>query len=265
MRTLLLLPVLLLAAPPAEAQDPSRPPEPAVEKIALSHLDVTGAIRVLVGGTDAPSTGVNTLRREGGGLPPGVHAILGYPLDNSLLVRGTSADIARLRRGVGVIDVPIRVLTPSRSRAEIRPVNGDPGQIRAEGLKLRNTGTIERHDGALQIEGPDEWLRRVLALAARVEIAAGAAPGGLPEPLTHASRLVGGGTIRITLPANSRAFLEADHVDLNFGGETVASGRRVVLKTPDGLRIEGENIRIRISRPENGISTVVIESQPDKR
>src|SRR5262249_44327445 len=43
-------------------------------------------------------------------VPPGL-VILGYPLDNSLIVRGTPADIAELRRLIALLDVPPKQLS----------------------------------------------------------------------------------------------------------------------------------------------------------
>src|SRR5207249_6256566 len=58
-----------------------------------------------LGGFGGGGLGGGGLGGGAGLVPPGL-VILGYPLDNSLIVRGTPGDIAELRRLIALLDVP---------------------------------------------------------------------------------------------------------------------------------------------------------------
>lgn len=110
--------------------------EPVWEKIPIIYLEA-GSFAVAVGGAVFPGPAAasgdpGSLDGPVGLVPPGL-VILGRREDNSLVVRGTPADIAELRRLLALLDLPpaqfrLRVSTGSLT-AETMAVQGQSARL----------------------------------------------------------------------------------------------------------------------------------------
>jgi hypothetical protein len=140
--------ISVLSALPAVAQDRSL--AEVIDKVKLAHLKsaaVLGTLRVF---------------------PAGVSGVLAYPLDDSLIVRGTPAAIAEAKSALAVIDVPFE----QGRRLEVTLRRGELGAVGKAALALPKAGTILlRGEKTLRFEGDAEWLDAVRGVVFAAEIA----------------------------------------------------------------------------------------------
>lgn len=156
MRVLLLAVLTLIGAfapaAPRAAEDDGR----VVDKLVLKHW--------------SPNLLIKETLREGV-VPPGVDGILGYPKDSSLLIRGTAEGVTNLKRALRVIDVPGAEIEHGDTTVTIRPDRADAGDLRELMLALPQPGSVTLQEGALTLKGRAAWVRRGLALTARLDLA----------------------------------------------------------------------------------------------
>lgn len=176
-----LLALTPLASYRATAAD--EPPKPTTEakteqftvKVSIKNLDPYDTIRLLLAAPAPVSAGPKSPQPVSA-VPNGITAILSYPLDHSLLVRGDAASVQLLKNALGVIDVPVDKLPGIASRVTLQPRAFRPEQFRALLPEEVGYGKITASEKELTLEGTKEWLHKALGLVARLEVAPPAAP-----------------------------------------------------------------------------------------
>src|SRR4051794_33104843 len=98
-------------------------------------------------------------------VPTGVSGVLVYPLDRSLIVRGTADVIEELKAALRVVDVPTE-----GDRYTVRLWQGNPDAVRTAALALPQAGTVGVQDKNLTFTGKEEWLRAVKGVVFGAEL-----------------------------------------------------------------------------------------------
>jgi hypothetical protein len=162
----------LLLALPTFASDAPEPQEQVIEKVKLAHLPPEDLLKILFDAPSPPAAGFGgelpSKAALTGGLPPGVTGILGYPLDSSLIIRGTPAALQGMRNALRMVDAPVRK-SGELLEAELRPGRVKAEALRESILKLPGGGSAVVEGGAVRLKGKTEWVHRALRLAFRAE------------------------------------------------------------------------------------------------
>ena len=98
--------------------------------------------------------------------------MLGYPLDHTLLVRGTPEALKALREAVVVVDVKVEREKPGedRARTALTPRRAKMEEVQRKILALPDAGTVIEQGGRLILEGKADWVRAALREAFLAEI-----------------------------------------------------------------------------------------------
>lgn len=195
-RETLMLAAALLISAPVLAQTPApQPQNELLVKIVLTNQSPDDALSIIVG-YPVPAKGQklfpNTNGGLGGGLaggiggnlpapagsrpitplPLNITGILGYPLDNSLLVRGSEDSLKTLRDALAVVDVKVENLDKDRARARLTPKLAKPSDVRQKMLGLPGAGTVTLQYKELSVDGKPEWVRAAIREAFLAELPA---------------------------------------------------------------------------------------------
>jgi len=157
-------------------------------------------------------------------VPTGVSGVLVYPLDRSLIVRGTADVIEELKAALRVVDVPTE-----GDRYTVRLWQGNPDAVRTAALALPQAGTVGVQDKNLTFTGKEEWLRAVKGVVFGAELTH---PGPRPDGL---SALGPGSTRPAPVPAQVTVKVFLAHTQPNrlwAGRQAVPAGISGVLVEP---------------------------------
>jgi len=222
--------------------DPGTPPARSAYEtamIALTHIDAQDLLKRLLGRP----------------LPGGEDAaILGFPVDNSIIVRAAEQWIAQFAGALAVVDVPIvdrHLVVTARW--------GNPAAIAAAATRLPAAGTVAVAGRRLEFRGDTPWLDDVRGLVFSAELEgqrAAESPAGPRNGETAPS-------VRMTVPAGLKVDVAADHVEYDAASHELRAEGNVAISWPNGPRIEIRQSRVRIVKSgPRGETSVVIEPLP---
>jgi len=154
-----------LAFGPVLAQETARPEEarPAelvMRKMKLAHLKPEECLKLLTSAR----------------VPEGVQGILTYPIDNSLIARGTPGALSAMERGVRIVDVQVTELPNGAARTSLHPGRVSGETLRTRLLALPEAGAATWYDGVLALEGKRAWVRATIRRAMQLEMEVAPAP-----------------------------------------------------------------------------------------
>lgn len=155
--------------PPATAQA-----EAVVEKIKLEKADPNWLLRILFYANPTPTVDSpqgGTLDSKRVLAAQGVQAVQSYPLDHSLVVRGTPAGIQQFKTTLRLLDVSQEEVD-GRQRVTLTPQNARPELVRNVVLELPEGGKAEVDGKTVKLEGSPAWIRRALRIAVHLETGA---------------------------------------------------------------------------------------------
>ena len=145
--------------------------EPVVEKIKLLHADPNALIRLFSGGATKGMTEQEKAEAQRqSAVPKGIQGLLGYPLDNTVIVQGTPEAIEQLKRGIRVADVERTDLKNGRFQVVLAPDKKNVDRLDRAVRALPGAGIVEVKDGRLTLEGAEAWVEASLRAAIRVEL-----------------------------------------------------------------------------------------------
>ncbi len=149
----------------------------ATVKISLQYRQAAALVRSLDAAGNPARVG---LRGPGGSLSLLGLSILGYPLDNSLIVTGPRSSINDLQSAIAVIDVPT-TKTSLGERLSVTLRRGDPSKVRTATIALPRTGKVRVQAKAISFEGKTEWLDEVATVVLRAELPSVGLPRSEPK------------------------------------------------------------------------------------
>jgi hypothetical protein len=158
------LAVLMIAvatAPALAAENPPRVDEVLV-KISLKAANPNEMIKLLAAGPGQKSAGPL--------MPPGISGILGYPIDHSLLVKGSPQSVEEIQALVAVLDVRTESIGKDTQRVRLTLLHVAKEPLRSGLLAIPGSGTAEWRDGALVLEGNPTWIWVAMRTAASLEV-----------------------------------------------------------------------------------------------
>lgn len=177
------------AAEPEAIPPTATPAEVVTEKIQLLHADPNWVMRVLIypslAAADAvpkpalvnPDTGKPVL---GGTLTPGpaapqrslapegIQALLAFPADRSILIRGTAPAIRQFKSTLRLLDLAPKGAEDHRQYT-ITLQSARPELVRDVLLELGEEGKAETDGKSLKLEGSPAWVHRALRIVVRLE------------------------------------------------------------------------------------------------
>jgi hypothetical protein len=169
----LALAAILLPSPPA----PEAPQDPVeTQKIQLRFVETTELLPALLKGNCLADL-----------------TILGYPLDNSLIVRGPEDRIQAFKVVVRVVDAPVQ----GNNTLVLKLFRAAPEAVRRDALLLSQAGSVTAEGPGLSFRGPRPWLAEVRELVARAELTAAGLANGPSSSAADAIPLARFGTARL--------------------------------------------------------------------
>ena len=180
LETCVLAAVLVLAVPgfAENAAPPAK--EQVLEKIQLVYQAPDEVVGLVMG---ADTSGKNGQPAAGGqartvSMPPGVTGLVGYPLDHTLLVRGTPEALKAFREAVVVVDVKVEAVKPGedRVRTAVTPRHARSAELQQKMRALPDAGSVTEQGGRLVLEGKAAWIRAALHAAFEAELPTVATP-----------------------------------------------------------------------------------------
>jgi hypothetical protein len=152
-------------------------------------------------------------------VPTGISGVLVYPLDKSLIVRGTAAAIEEMKAALRGVDVP-----GERDRQTVTLRRGNPKAVRTAALALPQAGMVQVQGNTLTFSGNEDWLHAVRGLVFGAELThPGPRPGGLST--------LGPGSLR---PAPVPDYVEA----------VLPDGRKVEFRAADVTLQDGQHVKV---------------------
>jgi hypothetical protein len=254
----LALAAALLIPPASAAQD--RPANRATIKVSLQYVDVQHAVKSFPKLAD-PSL-----------------LILSYPLDNSVIMRGTPEAVDAVKSALATADVPIE-----SNRLVITLRGAAPEVVRDHALALPLAGTVEVDGRTVRFQGQQKWLLGVRDMVLGEELSAlgrlkqapadrplvgdlevvfdlerkgpeGAA-GGRATVRTHSK-------VEILLPVGTNLSVEANDLQFDAGRSELRPEGAVSLDW-NQLRIQVRSGRVAIVREgPDGFRRITIEPLP---
>lgn len=139
-------------------------------KIHLDYLAPAEGLSLLL--REAPAEKSDELHGPQSLVPSGVEMLIGFPPDNSLLVRGRPSEIALLRAALTIVDRPKVRHSRERVLARLEPCSAPARLVAVAMRRLLDAGAVAVQTGVVELEGSEEWVRRALRLAMEMEMEA---------------------------------------------------------------------------------------------
>lgn len=167
----LTLAAALLFSVPVFAQNAApAPAKEVLERFQLTNQNPNDVMELLFPPVplkkgEVPKPGANLL-------PIAITAAAGFPLDHSLIARGTPDAVKKFRDAVLTIDLKVEKLPNDRAATSLMPRHGKPTDLRERLLSLPGAGDVALQDGRLTLQGKAGWVRAALREAFLAEIKA---------------------------------------------------------------------------------------------
>jgi hypothetical protein len=153
-------------------------------------------------------------------VPTGISGVLVYPLDKSLIVRGTAAAIAEMKTALRVVDVPV-----AGDRYQVTLQRGNPEAVQTAALALPEAGSVQVDGKTLTFSGKVDWLNAVRGLVFGAELEH---PSPLPRDLPAL-----GAALPVPVPDFVEAVLpDGRKVEFHAADMTLQDGQRVKVWRP---------------------------------
>jgi hypothetical protein len=214
------------------------------------------------------------------GVPKALEGILGYPLDNSLLVRGKPSAISALKDAVAIGDIVVGFDTAEFRTAKLTFRKAKPEQaqtVREVILKLNGAGSASIEDSRISVRGSEKWVTEAIAAAMRAEMLASGIDLAPPSPPNEFSAVkphveAAAPWITITVPAGINVMVQADKADYNaskgealFTGSPKLKAGGLELQVRGQLRLlggkKGEQAIVQLLIPEDSVRLILPYSE----
>lgn len=241
---LAVIPALLTRAPACAAKPDGPCVRPATarvcnvltQKFALAHTDAQSLVKHVLGKPLAGGEAVT---------------ILGYPLDNSIVVRAAERWLSQFAGALAVVDVPIvdrHLVVTARW--------GNPAKIAEAASRLPSAGTVAVAGKRLEFRGETPWLDDVRGLVVSAELEGQRAA----DPPASSRDAGAASSVRMAVPAGVKLDVKADHVEYDAASRELRAEGDVSISWPNGPRIEIRQSRVRVVKNgPRGETSVVIE------
>ncbi len=163
--------VLGIAGFPVFANPPVAPePDGTIfQRIALTHAEPLGVLRILTAETDVDRRS-GALHGKHSLVPAGIRATIAFPTGGTLMVKGEPPAVCQFALACTLLDVPTERRGDGRIRITLRPTRADLTELTRQIRELPGAGQVQLMAKSLTLEGSAAWLHQALRQAVRQEL-----------------------------------------------------------------------------------------------